>query len=307
MGKKSKETISARRLKILEEIYRSKGGITLVTLVDIIAEKFGQISKQTVQKDLDDLISEGFPIQIDGIKVWVPVVGMQDTWVGTIIGNRLLKSEQKRKLAKATFIFVKKNKKSIKEIIAGTGSTVYECIHELLDRENELEPMRIHTANLLVLHCSIYHKSKKFVVEVANGELDLDRAALTGEHIADYFAGLENINAVITGFSDMSFEKGFYTEFLDKNSKLADLRPKSKKCKWIIIPIEWSKITTSVGTPVAKNREEQLDFADGNRKYIIITNKPSDEEWESEVDDPRLADLEKWKETYPDSVEIIYA
>ncbi len=306
MGKTAEYKINARRYKALETLFKTRGAMNLAVLTDTIGKAF-DISKRTIRDDLGELISEGFPIEIDGNKVWVPAVGMEDTWLGTVIGNRLLKSEQKRRLAKATFAFVEKNKRLIKKIIAGTGSTVHECMHELLDREDKLDHMRIYTANLLVLHCSIYHKSKKFFVEVPNGELDLDRAALTGSHIADYFNGIEDVDAILTGFSDMSFDKGFCTEFLDKSSKLVDLRPKSKKCRWVIIPIEWSKIGTSVGAPVAKSREEQLDFANGKRKYIIITDKPSKDQWVPAADDPTLEDLMEWKKAYPDGVEIIYA
>lgn len=306
MGKKSKDEISARKFKILKEIYKNKRGITLSALADFITEIFGTVSKHTVEKDLENLISEGFPIQIDNNNIWVPSVGIEDTWLDTGMGNRLPKSVQKRNLAKVTFKFIRDNKKLIRKIIAGTGTTVYHCLHELLDREDELENMRIYTANLLVLHCSIYHKSKTFL-ELPNGEVDLERAALTGDHIAGYFQGLEDIDAVITGFSDMSFEKGFCTEFLDKNSKLADLKPKSSKCRWIIIPIEWTKITTCVGSPVAQSREGQLDFDNGKRKYVIITDKPSSEQWNPDVDHPRREDLNKWKQSYPDGVQIIYA
>ena len=307
MAKGAEHEIYARRYRILEKICKSIHEIEIKSLVDSVRREFN-VSEETVTKDLDALSSEGFPIEKDRVKVWMPARGMLGTWVNTAVGGRIKESEQKRRLAEATFIFIKKNKKQIDEIIAGTGSTAYRCVQELIDNEKELGNMKIHTANLLVLHCAVYHKSKNFFVEVPNGELDLERAALKGDHISDYFQGLKNVDAVITSFSDMSFEEGFRTEFTDKNSKLADLLPnKSPKCKWIIIPIEWLKIGRAVGNPVAASRGEQLDFADGRRKYVIITDKPSETDWDLEVDGPKLEDLQKWQKEYGDGVEIVYA
>ena len=306
MTKKSQKEISARKFKIFDEIYRNKGRVNIIALVDIITKTFSKVKKQTVMKDLADLQSEGFPIEIYGDAVYVPTVGIEGFWKDTQMGERLSKWEQKRKLAKVVFSLVKKNKNLIRKMVAGTGTTVRECIHELIHGQKDLENMRIYTPNLLVLHDFIRHKPDKLFVELPNGELDLDRAALAGDKVADYLQELD-IDAVITSFSDMSFEKGFCTEFLDKAGKIANLKPTSQKCKWVIIPIEWSKIGTDVGSAVAQSRNEQLNFIGGKRKYIIITNKPSDTDWDEQVDDPKSEDLQKWQNAYPDGVEIIYA
>jgi len=306
MAKKSKREIAARRLMVLEEIYKQADGIKVFALTDVVAQEF-EAAEKTVLHDLEELKSEGFPIEIDGNRVWVPAVGMKDAWKKSNMGVRLAKSERKTKLALATYSFIKDHKDVISNIIAGTGTTVRECVHELLDRESELEQMRVYTANLLVLHDFIYHAPAKLRVELANGELDLDRAALAGKTLVAYLKGLKDVEAIITSFSDMSFEKGFCTEFQDTDSKMANLRPDSPKCRWVIIPIEWRKIWRSVNTPVAGSRDEQVDFAGGKRKYVIITDKPSPEDWEPEVDDPKLEDLEKWKTKYGDGVEIVYA
>lgn len=306
MTKKSQEEISARKFKILDEIYRNKGRVNIIALGDIITKTFGKVGKQTVLKDLADLQSEGFPIEIYEDAVCVPTVGIEGFWKDTQMGERLRKWERKRKLAKVVFSLVKKNKNLIRKMVAGTGTTVRECVHELIHGQKDLENMRIYTPNLLVLHDFIRHKPDKLFVELPNGELDLERAALAGDKVADYLQELD-IDAVITSFSDMSFEKGFCTEFLDKAGKIANLNPTSPKCKWIIIPIEWSKIGTDVGSPVAQSRNDQLNFIGGKRKYFIITNKPSDTDWDAEVDDPKLEDLQKWQNAYPGDVEIIYA
>jgi DeoR/GlpR family transcriptional regulator of sugar metabolism len=299
-GKRSEEEVSARKLMVLERVFGDKDGVSISELA-----KEYKVGEGTIKKYVEALKNKIPIIEIKSGKVHSAPTGLEAIWSGTVIGKRLAKPRSKIKLAEAAISFVKKNKKKIQGLVLGTGTTVHECARELINKENDLEHMRVYTDNLLVLHDFIYYKPDKLYLEMPHGELDMERAALRGDEIADYLRNLD-INVVITSFSDMSFDKGFCTVYQDKAEKFANLCPKSKNCRWVIVPIEWLKIGRKIGNPVAESRDEQLDFANG-RKYIIITDRPSETDWDADVDNPKREDLEKWLQAYPDGIEIIYA
>lgn len=297
-GKGSGEQVSARRLKILELICNEPKGISLSSLVNNIAAKYN-VQQNTIQDDLKSL-KEKFPIEINMDNICVSRMGLEKIWSDTEIGNRMGKSESKRKLAQRTYSFIMEHKDNIGTLVLGAGTTVHECAKELINHEAELPKMRFDTDNLLVLYEFICNKSNKLHLELPQGLLDWDRAALKGRGPVKYFQNLA-ADVVITSFSDMSFKQGFCTIDEDSDKKLTNLH---SDCRWIIIPIEWDKIGTSIGTPIAENIKKQLDF---KKKYVIITNIPVGQERDSEVNKKKLEDLNKWKNAYPDIIEIIDA
>jgi DeoR/GlpR family transcriptional regulator of sugar metabolism len=301
-GRKSDEKVSTRKLKILELICKDPKGISFPTLVELIGKEY-KVHEDTIRSDMKDLKGK-FPIEINRGNICASSMGLGKMWFDTKIGNRMGNPESKRKLAEKTFSFIKKHKDDIRILVLGTGTTVHECAKELINRENELHNMRIDTDNLLVLYEFICNRPNKLQLELPKGLLNLDRAALRGPDTIKHFQNLD-AEAIITSFSDMSFEKGFCTIHDDSEEKLANLRPKSNRCRWIIIPIEWDKIGNPTGTPVATTRKEQLDLKKG-KKYIIITNKPPEQECNSEVNKNRIEDLNRWKMAHPDNIEILF-
>jgi DeoR/GlpR family transcriptional regulator of sugar metabolism len=301
MAKKSDLEISSRRFKILERLYGEEDGVSFSRLA-----KESKVTEGTIRKDVEGLRRKFPIIEIKGDKVYEVPTGLEAIWSGTPVGERLGPSESKSKLAKAVFLFIEQHKEEISRLILGTGTTVYGCASELIKGAPRLGDMRIHTANLLVLQEFIYQKPHNLYVEFPSGEINLNTAALWSGHIAEYFRELE-AQAVITSFSDVSFVKGFCTIHHDINEKLVNLKPNPRTCKWVIIPIEWWKIARYANVTIANSRDDQLDFVGGKRKYIIITDRPSQEEWKPRIDDEKLDDLDKWKKEYKDGIEIIYA
>lgn len=301
-GKVSEDNVSTRRMKVLERVCGEKDGIS----VSELAKEYG-VAGVTIEKDVEDLGDKLRIVEIKNKKVCAVPTTLEEMWSGTPIGERLAPSESKNRLAKAVFSFVEQHKE-IRNLILGTGTNVHRCACELIRGASSFRDMRIYTANLLVLHEFIWRKPANWFIESPGGELNLDTGALWSRENENYFKNVK-AKAVITSFSEMSFEKGFCNIHPgDEKEKLANLKPNPQTCKWVIIPMEWHKIVSGTHKPVADSREEQLDFAGGNkRKYIIITDKPSQDEWNPEIDDEKLADLSKWKETYPDGIEIIYA
>lgn len=301
MTRRSKKAVLVSEMAVLESACKEKDGASISAL----AEKYG-VSTNTIKKYVENIRHKTkIPIiEIADGKVHTVPTGLEAMWAGTPIGDRLGPSEPKSKLANATFSFIEKHKKELGRLIFSAGSTAYQCALSLIQGASKLGNIRIHTANLLILHEFVCHKPSNLWVESPCGEVNLNTAALWNKEIAQYFKSIE-AQAVITGFSDMSFEKGFCTIHHDIDEKMANLCPNAKT-KMVIIPIEWSKMAKSDNNPVADSREEQLDFVNG-RKYVIITDKPSPEAWNKEIDDDKLADLEMWEKEYSDGVEIIYA
>jgi len=301
MVKSSKDVVSARQLMVLERAFRDKDGASISGLA-----KECKVSPNTIVRDAEDLHRKIPIIEVKGKRVHAAPTGLEAIWSGRDIGERLGNYPAKENLAKKVFSFIKEHRKAIQRLVLGSGTTVRECARELMKGAACLGDMRIHTANLLVLHDFVYHKPSNLCIELPRGEVDLERATLWSEDIVEYFQGIEP-QAVITSFSDVHFEEGFCTRYDDAREKLANLRPKFDGCRWVIIPMEWSKIARCVHDPVTDSRDEQLDFVGGKRKYIIITDRPSPDKWDKNVDDEKLADLDLWKETYKDGIEIIYA
>jgi DeoR/GlpR family transcriptional regulator of sugar metabolism len=305
MAKKSEDEVSARRLMILEQIYMHREGISHSDLKELIPDKY-KVTESTIKKDVEDLRNKVPIVEIKGGKVYAAPTGLEAIWAGTPIGPRLVPSESKRKLAKKVFSFVEERRDQIGKLVLGGGTTLYRCACELIKGASSLRNVRIHTANLLIFHEFVCQKPGNLWIETPSGEINFSTASLWRKDIDEYFRDIE-ADAVITSFSDMSFEKGFCTIHHDINEKRANLKPNPETCKWVIIPIEWRKIARSANTQIAHSRDEQLDFVGGKRKYIIITDRPSDSTWNAEIDDIKLADLHKWEKEYPTGVEIIFA
>jgi len=301
MTKRSKKEVSASELAVLERIYREKEGVSIPELA-----KEYDVGQKTMRNYVEDLLLKIPIIEVKGGKVCAVPTTLRQMWSGTPIGDRLGPSPSKGRLAKGVFLFIEQHKEEIGRLILGAGTTVCECARELMSGASRLGHMRIHTANLLVLHEFVCQKPSNLWIESPSGEVNLNTAALWDSGIAKYFQDIE-AQAVVTSFSDMSFEKGFCTIHHDIEEKRANLKPNPQTCKWVIIPIEWKRMARSANNPVANSRERQLEVIDGRRKYIIITDKPSQEEWNAEIDDKKLADLDKWKKEYKDGIEIIFA
>jgi DeoR/GlpR family transcriptional regulator of sugar metabolism len=305
-GKKSGDEVSARNIMVLEQVCGEKNGVSFSALVRSLPKKY-KVGENTLRKNVEELCLKIPIIEIKDGKVHTTPATLEKMWLGTSIGDRLIAPPgPKIALAKAVFSFVEQHKNQIGKLILGAGTTVHKCACELIKGASCLRNIRIHTANLLVFHEFIWHKPANLYVESPNGELYLDKATLWRGDIAEYFKGVE-AQAVITSFSDMSFEKGFCTVHHDIEEKLANLKPNPETCKWVVIPIEWQKIARSANTPVAESRKEQVNCIEGKRKYIIITDRPPQEEWNPEIDDEKMADLAKWKEEYKNGIEIYSA
>jgi DeoR/GlpR family transcriptional regulator of sugar metabolism len=299
-GKVAEDKVLARRLMVLERVCGEKDGVS----VSELATEYG-VTGVTIENDVKDLGNKLRIVEIKNKKVYALPTTLEEMWSGTPIGERLTPSQSKIKLARATLSFLEQREDRIGRLILGTGTTVHTCACALISAKN-FKNKRIHTANLLVIHEFIWHKPTNLFIESPGGALNLDTGALWSEESENYFKNID-AQAAVASFSDMSFKKGFCTIHQDEKEKLANLKPNPQTCKWVIIPMEWRKIVSGVHKPVANSRDEQLDFAGGRRKYIIITDKPSESEWNKDVDDPKLEDLLKWQEAYPDGVEIIYA
>jgi DeoR/GlpR family transcriptional regulator of sugar metabolism len=302
-GKRSEVEVLTNKLKVLERICGEKSGVSISELA-----KEYNVSESTIKKYVEDLLWKIPVVEIKNKKIRVLPSTLEEMWSGTSIGDRIAPSETKIRLAQVAFSFIEQHISQIGRLILGVGTTVHKCACELMKGASHLgHIMRIHTANLLILQEFIWHKPSNLYIELPGGEVDLKTGTLWSEDTAKYFKSIE-AQAVIASFSDMSFERGFCTIHHGIiGEQLAILKPNPQTCKWVIIPIEWWKIARITNIPVADSREEQLDFIGGKRKYVIITDRPSQDKWDKNIDDEKLADLYKWKETYKDGIEIIYA
>lgn len=303
--RRTNENIARVQLSILGDLFNGSD----LSIGDVVKE-YGYKDERTAKGDIAKLRSMGIPISLQHNQVSVTRLGENGLWKGTPIAKRLIKGVQsKQMLAKKVVDFLKEYGDDIYSIILGTGTTTNEVAKELLARIEELNIRGVYTTNLLVLREFILSKTKlhqeEIKVAMAPGILNVNTGSLLSDNGADYLNEFP-VDAVITSFSGLSRE-GFSTNHLhDRSEGLMNLRP-HKTCKYVIIPIEWSKIgiwDIVVKLKGKKRGDDVLDFRPEGRRYIIITDHPDKSELHNVKNDEKHKILDHWQEK---GVEIIYA
>jgi DeoR/GlpR family transcriptional regulator of sugar metabolism len=279
MGKTSRENIARRQLWLLKELFE-KHIVPIAALSDTYQKEFHITDSRSLQADLVKLKSIGLPIEMTATEVRVSAQRMRKMWHGTLVGKRLSKRksmESKERLAKKTVDFIKDNRDDISVLMLGTGTTVWEAAKEILTRENELDITTIYTASVLVLDAFVSRRPGDVTLRMAGGALD-ERTAWLKSRKGVQFLSKAPVDAVVTSFMGLCRE-GFRTaQDYEVDEKLMNLRP-HKRCKFVVIPIEWSKIDHEDGELVAEQIERKkgrdvLDFLGGTRQYVIVTDPP---------------------------------
>lgn len=192
----------------------------------------------------------------------------------TFIGSRLRNEQSKQiraKLAKAVADYIENKPGEIRELILGTGSTIYEVAQEIIARENDLSIDYIYTTSFLVLYAFALGKPSRIRLEVVNGIWDDHTASLQSSRAIDRLLS-SHAQAVITSFAGLSTE-GFITRTIhDKDEKLMNLYP-GNGCEYVIIPMEWKKLARRSLEHLKKGKEA-LEFLSGKKKYVLVTDYP---------------------------------
>ena len=313
-GKGPEEGIARRELRLLEELFRRQS-VDIEDLVTMYRGEFHILDRRTLLDDVNGtktrqgLRERGFPIEVTGTEMRISPIGLEGLWKGTPIGDRLSRGKESKKLLAKEVVryLLKLNedlKQDIKRIVLGTGTTVYEAAKEILNHNDELNIRNVHTSNLLVLREFILRKPRNIKIEMSPGTLVRETASLATEE--DVERPLPSgVDAVVTSFNGLSYEKGFSTGVAnDVREKFSNLCPR-KECKWVIIPIEWQKVgfTDVAVVGKRKKRRDVLDFVQGTRTYVIITDPPKGTP--AGKDQGRFKGLEKWNAL--DGVEVVYA
>ena len=273
--RRTNETIAQVKLEILADLFNGKE----LYMTDIIRE-YAYKDKRNAKKDLHELLAQGIPVYIQKNRVRL-AVELEGLWKGTLVGDRLIDSIQsKQRLAQEVVNFLLKKKDEIRRIILGSGTTMRVLTQQLLKSRTELAINNIFTANLLVLREFIANKitpEEKPQIHMTPGRLNIFTGSLYSDDGIKSL-GSSPAQAVITSFDGLDYDEITTGQHHELSEKIMNLMPNNKKCRYVIIPMEWSKIGAS-GVVIVEKEEgkgtvELLDTK--KREYIIIVD-PQDE------------------------------
>ncbi|GAI87647.1 unnamed protein product, partial [marine sediment metagenome] len=115
--------------------------------------------------------------------------------------------------------------------------------------------------------------------------------------------GARPVDVVITSFDGIDYGEITTGQYHEVSEKIINLRPHAK-CKCVIIAMMWSKIGETGNEVVeeedGKGTEQIIDCK--KWRYVIITNPPSEEEWNEERNVEKRKILKYWHDK---GVEII--
>lgn len=299
-GRPPDAEVYTRRLQIVGTIFLNKD----VSINDL-EERF-QIRRDAIERDVEQLGRLGIPVKLKGDDLVLPPVGIEALWKGTVIGDRFARAGSmavKRNLADAVVTYLSQHRESISSLMFGNGSTAYMAAERILALQRDLGITAVYTANVLVLHALAVHQLPE-VVRIAGGQLDREILWLHSDQGIRELRE-KSLDAAITSFMSLS-KRGFWTQQMHElDEKLMNLQP-HPDCRFVLIPIEWSKLAHENGTLVApqgSTGEDAFDFRDGHRKYVIFTDAPDDNESDNDTDRERFKVLEYWEGK--DGVEVV--
>lgn len=198
-------------------------------------------------------------------------------------------------------------KKKIHHVMLSTGVTMFELARQIIQQNNRFGIEGIISSNMLIHIEFLLRKTPSVQLSLGTppGKMLFQQETasfgqvreLTDEEIKSDI--MENVQASVLSFTSLSFNEGFKIGLGhqdDIKEKIIHLRP-PKKCKLVIIVIDWEKILSKNGVIVQDTQDQKgyklFDISDG-REYLIITNRP--EITSSKEDKDRAEDLKLWEE-----------
>lgn len=300
-GRPRSDDNSLRRLYLLKQILKGKDKTIDIIISELKKYQCMGVNLKQIEKDLKVLTKAGWPARLVEIQSkdshLEQVVQFQEPsfafqWEGSDAAKRMDQNVRIKTLLAKAVVNDLREMEDVKWAILGSGTTVHAVARELFLREEDIGIEGISTANIFVLQEYIRQYPLDITIEITSGTLNWETGCLLVPGGGTYQEG-RNAEVAITSFSGLTNE-GFHTKpFIDVMEKQRQLDPKNKACKYILIPLEWSKIGSY---------HRQVTFPEeiNDRRYILYTEKPVEPERN------KLEIVEHWRKKLGDNFQVRY-
>ena len=304
MGRTKADDHCLRRLFLLQQILGRKDAAIDIIIKELQKAKCTGLSLKHIRNDLGLLSKAGWLVHLGSKPLdrgqTIPAILSDGATFAFLwkdkeseAAERLDKQTETKNMLAEALVGDMEEMKDVKWAILGSGTSVHAVAKVLFERSDTVGIEGISTANVFVLQEYIRQKPR-MTIEITAGTLDWGTGCLLLPHGGTYQEG-RAAEIVVTGFSGLTRE-GFHTRpIVDVNEKERQLNPEGEACRYILIPLEWSKIGAYHRCVKFPANVHERKF-----KYIVYTNKPDQAEQE------KLAILEHWKTELRGKFEVRY-